>query len=158
MDDHPQLFSTGPGPKPKILKTKTARREAQARYLWEWRERHPGYWLGERNRQRNTAATRRYRARHPEVWQAAQARWRGNPIRKQRNRELNFIRKYGLRLADWEAEYLWQGGRCASFGCTRTADRTHHDHESRKYVCLLCDPHNVAEGLIGPQALDLRGW
>jgi hypothetical protein len=175
--DHPQLFSTGPGPKPKITKTKRA--ELETVRTWrarnpdrvkklttDYRRRFPDRVKASqlRARQRNLAL---YRQRERERYAAKsfeeRTAYNRNPVRRQQERDRYLRRTYGIRLADEEALRVWQGDRCASFGCRIRPARdrwdTHHDHDTGQVVALLCNPHNTLEGMLlkaGP--LDLRGW
>ena len=88
------------------------------------------------------------------AWQAYGKGWRARNDFLQYHREKSMLAAYGMRLVDWEALYLWQGGRCAL--CWRDAKATwanqggklqiDHDHTTGRIRGLLCTRCNVNLG------------
>jgi len=71
-------------------------------------------------------------------------------------RDRNFQRLYGISLAQYEALYVAQEGRCRI--CRRAEDilSVDHDHDSKKVRGLLCNACNLGLGKFADDAALLR--
>lgn len=92
-------------------------------------------------RARDIVAMREYQRTYRETHRGDIAE-RERVDRRLAHRDLS---KYGLSRADYEALYLWQGGRCA---CCWQAPATDvdHDHETGRVRGLVCNPCNLMIG------------
>lgn len=67
-------------------------------------------------------------------------------------REDHYLKKYGITVAEYEAMSIAQGGCCAVCGRKSGAGRkklhVDHDHRNGRIRGLLCQPCNVAIGLL----------
>lgn len=75
---------------------------------------------------------------------------------RDRQRGYSLKHKYGLSLTDRRAMEKAQGGKCASCGTKPKRLVVDHDHSTGKVRGLLCDPCNLALGLLGDSADAIR--
>ena len=110
--------------------------------FWPDRSKKQGYMA--RCKNCKGAERRAWRQRHPNH---DRDRYQAN---RARERERHTLRKYGISLADYEAMFAAQGGRCAI--CRTPATRTldiDHDHETGEVRGLLCTSCNRMLGHAG---------
>lgn len=97
-----------------------------------WREANPDKKRQQnRDRQRDPAATTRYRRK----WQRSEAG-------KAAARRYHLKGKYGLSEVDFAAMVKGQAGKCALCECTPAQLVVDHDHDTGRVRALLCDPCN----------------
>ncbi len=65
------------------------------------------------------------------------------------------LRRYGLELADWDAMFEQQQGKCAACG-EKAKLQIDHDHATGKVRSLLCSDCNTALGRVRESPVRLR--
>jgi hypothetical protein len=111
--------------------------EQARKSMKEWREKNPGL-AADRQRERRKA----------------------NPDKYRRNERLYDLKnKYGITPEEWEITFEAQGRCCA--GCKTTIPgkrgwQTDHCHETGAFRAILCQPCNLAIGLLKDSPKILR--
>lgn len=115
-------------------------------------------WYGE-NRDTEIARVKRWQQENKERVNASQRRRRAErgDEYKRKEREGHLLRKYGIRLRDFETLIFAQMGLCAICG-RNERQRLHVDHDHRTGVVrgLLCGKCNKAIGLLEEEPTILR--
>ncbi len=76
----------------------------------------------------------------------AEKRRERDALNPEKARSVDLKAKYGITLADYEAMFAWQGGRCAICGADDQKLVVDHNHTTRKVRSLLC---HLCNALIG---------
>jgi hypothetical protein len=105
---------------------------------------------------RREAAVSKWRAANPEKWRSGYRAWQA--ANRERNKDVELKRIYGIGLDDYEALLARQGGRCAICGVTAPARGlfVDHCHDTGMVRGLLCGPCNSALGFMGDDSARLR--
>lgn len=146
------------------------RRNAERSKLW--REKNPDYMKGYMQKynaehvEKRKETGRAYHAENREAQNEYRRQWAiNNPERnaktchdwyvrnKDRVRDANLRKKYGIGVKEFEALLEAQGGGCAICGTTVNPQRgksmhLDHDHKTGAVRGILCHPHNVLLGLV----------
>jgi hypothetical protein len=131
-----------------------------------WRKRNAGKvraqerasW--ERNKEKRKASGRKYRQANREYYAQKQREWVAkNPEKAAtQKRTTHLKRKYGISIADYDAMFDSQGGRCAV--CSASGERyamcVDHDHASGVVRSLLCDGCNKGIGMFAESPERMR--
>jgi hypothetical protein len=100
----------------------------------------------------------KYQSSHPEVAQKKYSKWSAN--NKDAMREYSLLRTYGINRAQYDWLLASQGGCCKI--CFKTPEENgkmlsvDHDHDTKDVRGLLCQPCNMALGLLKDSAWTFR--
>jgi len=93
----------------------------------------------------------RYKERGEQYREANRQRYKTDPIKREKHREENRRRLYGITSKEYQALWTKQQGKCAVCTCIPTGKRklaVDHDHISGQIRGLLCVQCNAALGLL----------
>jgi len=102
----------------------------------------------------------RYRAKHPEEFRAGVRRWYA--LNREKRREYEYRKKYGLSVAEAEAQLAAQGHCCPickavlRLGKGKQGGFVDHCHESGEFRGILCMRCNAGLGLFKHNPAFLR--
>jgi len=71
-----------------------------------------------------------------------------NILNKRRSKNSMLKKKYGITLAQYDAMYTAQGGKCAACGRVFPTLCIDHNHITGKVRALLCNPCNTTYGML----------